>query len=140
MKTYLPFALPTLLLATSCASAEPVKWLEDGADMHATTTEISQRKQETAGDAAEIPKVTVTLATGQEVILTGGVYVKTQNTAAVLAWAMTNNYIALESPYISGAINVQTTPEESIAVANAIAQLDGVTTAAPKYRMPVVAK
>jgi len=105
---------------------------------HAKTND-SANKQRGTTDGTAAP-LTVTLATGEEVVLTGGVYVKAENTSVVLAWAMVNNYIALESPYITGAIDVQTTPEESIEVANVIAGLEGVTTAAPKYRRPVVAK
>ena len=141
MDKYFPTVLPALLLSASCASAEPVKWLEDGSDMHATAPEVTSQKRldGTDGDT-QTAKPTVTLATGQEVVLTGGVYVKADDTSVVLAWAVTNDYIALEHPYISGAIDVQTTAEESITVANMIAELAGVTTAAPKYRKPVVPK
>lgn len=140
MDKYLPSALPALLLSASCVSAEPVKWLEDGSAMHATTSEAPLNRTDATANSDTEQDVVVTLATGQDVILTGGVYVKTENTAAVLAWAMSNDYIALESPYIPGAIEVETTAEDSIAVANQIAELEGVNTAAPKYRKPLVPK
>lgn len=136
MKKYLFPALVTTLLVSSCIAAENVKWLERGNVKSATITDTNVSKSTDAPAAEKI----VTLATGQKVVLTGGVYVKSGDTAKVLEWASANNYIALEDKYIAGAIHITAPAEESINVANMISQIDGVTTAAPKYRAPVVPK
>ena len=136
MEKYLLPIVFTGVFSIGCVNAETVKWLDDGNVVSTIDSEETLAKRST--DSTE--NLTVTLATGQEVTLTGGVYVKTDNVAGVLAWALTNGYVALEEEYVAGAITIQTTPGQSVSVANAVAELEGVTTAAPKYKSKLVTK
>ena len=135
MNKYLLPMILTGVISIGCANAETVKWLDDGSVVHTIDSEDTVAKRSASSD-----NLTVTLASGQDVVLTGGVYVKAEDTSKVLAWALTNGYVALEDKYIKGAVTIQTTPVQSIAVANAVAEIEGVTTAAPKYRTKLVPK
>ena len=134
MNKYLLPIVFTGVFSIGCANAETVKWLDDGNVVSTIDSEETLAKRST--DSTE--NLIVTLATGQEVTLTGDVYVQTDDVAGVLAWALTNGYVALEEEYVAGAITIQTTPGQSVSVANAVAEIEGVTTAAPKYKSKLV--
>lgn len=158
MKHFL-IAMTVFGLSTTNAFADnatPVSWLDDGATVSATVYQTEVDVQATSESATtssaqattasktttteETEHVTITLSTNTTATLTGNVYVEAENPALVLAWAQANGYIALESPYITNAITVETTAAESINVANQIAEIEGVTTAAPRYQRKLIAK
>ena len=135
-KSLLAFSIASSFVLGSCAlQADEVKWLESGSVIHATQ---DSRPAKSARDGTV--KQQVTLSTGVVATLTGGVYAKAEDTSVVLAWALENNYLAFEDEFIPNAINIQTTPEQSLDVADAVAKLEGVTTAMPNYRTPRVLK
>lgn len=133
-KSHISLIALSSLLSLAAAQAAEIQWLEGGNTVNASQSDIQAK-----GNDTDNP-VEATLATGVVVTLSGGVYVKADDTNVVLAWAQANNYVAEEDQFIPNAINVQTIPEQSITVANAIAELDGVTTAMPNYRAPLVPK
>lgn len=135
MKKYWQFTLLTLLVMTGYARADAATWLEDGDTVHATAPNANL-----SAKGAEKPTNQITLSTGQIATLTGGVYVNATDASPVLAWAVSNGYIAFQDQYIANAIHVETTVEKSIEVAGLIGKIEGVTTAMPNYRVPVVPK
>lgn len=116
------------------AHAESVSWLEDGDSVVATDNGVVTKSV----NGTTQPQVT--LSTGQLVTLLGSVYVKAEDTHEVTAWALNNGYVATIDPYIDNAVHVEVDASQSIAVANQIAQLKGVITAAPRYQTKKVRK
>lgn len=140
MKKYL---LLGVLAGFSLASATTISWLDGGsvvntAEPKETNTTVAKSVSSNVKTLEDKSKVT--LATGEEINLTGGVYVKVDKPVVVLEWAKSNGYEAKEDKHTKGAIHIITTMEQSISVANEIAKLDGVTTSAPKFRRKLISK
>jgi hypothetical protein len=137
MKKYL---LLSMLAGLSLASATTVSWLDGGSVVNTLESKEINSTVTKSVSSTKTDKSKVTLATGEEINLTGGVYVKVDKSEAVLKWAKNNGYEAKEDKYTKGAVHIVTTVEQSILVANAIANLEGVTTAAPKFRRKLIRK
>lgn len=119
---------------SSVLHAESVSWLEDESTVSATNTGVMAKSLNGTNQPS------VTLATGQQVALLGNVYVKADDTHTVLTWALNNGYVAYVDTYIQGAVHIEVAADQSIEVAAQVAQLQGVTTAAPRYKAAVVHK
>ncbi|MDQ7068388.1 MAG: hypothetical protein Q9M40_10690 [Sulfurimonas sp.] len=136
MKNSIIKAALIVSIGATASYALSAQWLDDGNVVHTTQTQSTITSRSTSTTQAN----QVTLATGETVTITGGVYVKSTNPDAVVLWATQSGYEAKKDRYIKGAVHIQTPANESIAVANAVAQLEGVTTAAPKYARALIAK
>lgn len=140
MKKYL---LLSMLAGFSLASATTVSWLDGGSVVNTIEPKEtnSTESQVVSKSVVEVEiQDKVTLATGEEITLTGGVYVKTEDIESILKWAETNGYEARVDEYTEGAIHIETTVEQSISIANSISRLEGVTTSAPKFQRKLIAK
>ena len=136
-KSLIPWATALALsVSVSLVHAAELQWLEGGNAVHASQDKQQQAKSVGSPDAV----LEVTLGTGVVATLTGGVYVTADDAGVVLAWATTNSYVALADEFTPNVLHIQTTPAQSIGVANEVAKLSGVTTAMPKYETPVIPK
>lgn len=136
MKSLLLLVVLGMSSTVTVAKAESVSWLEGGYTVNATEDETSVAKANGDNNAP----LQVTLAAGQTVSLLGNVYVKADDTLVVLKWALDQGYIAYTDQYIENIVHIEVAAADSIAVANQVAQLKGVTTAAPRYQAPRVKK
>lgn len=138
----LPIAVMAILATcVGCVTAGPVVWKERGNIVSATTdSTVSETENVVVARSTDSEKPTITLPTGKVVTLTGGVYVKSKDTAVVLAWALENGYTATKDEYSSDVVHIEAAPEDSISIANKVATLEVVTTAAPNYSTPKVLK
>lgn len=143
LKTTLLLSL--VMITNACAT--PTTWLDGGSKVNANIQESNSSKTSELDtkinkslDKSNDEPFEVTLATGAKTIIIGGVYVKTKKVQTVLDWAQKNGYTAIEHTFIDGAINITTTPSQAIEVANQIAQLEGVSTAAPKQSKKLIKK
>lgn len=139
MKTY--FLSTALLIVglglnTACAAT----WLDDGATVKTVSPKENNNSNIKTKNATLKDSNQVTLGTGEKVVLIGGVYVKAKDPDSIVDWAQANGYEARKDKYTKNAVHITTTAAESITVANVIAKLDNVTTAAPKYRQELVTK
>lgn len=121
-----------------CANAESVSWKERGNTVSASAG--SSAKSGSAAKPSAKPVHMIKLSTGQMARLTGGVYVKAKDPYAVLAWAVENGHTAKKDAFSSDVVHIESAPSESVALANVVGKLDGVTTAAPNYKVPKVVK
>jgi len=126
----------TLALTGTSLYATTVTWLDNGDIVHTVERNVSMKKESNSSNVEN----KITLATGETVTLTGGVYVKAKNPQSIIEWANESGYDATKDKYIKNAVHIITTPEVSIDVANKVAKLDGVTTSAPNYRRALVTK
>lgn len=126
----------TLALTGTSLYATTVTWLDNGDIVHTVERNVSMKKESNSSNVEN----KITLATGETVTLTGGVYVKAKNPQSIIEWANESGYDATKDKYIKNAVHIITTPEVSIDVANKVAKLDGVTTSAPNYRRVLVTK
>lgn len=139
--------LITVLASTvmvGCVNANPVSWKERGSTVsvsvtvneEATSSDKSLKSK--SSDTAVLPKVK--LPTGQEAILTGGVYVNASDVDSVLAWASQNGYSAKKDKYRASVVHIDVSPEKSAEVASQLSALPGVETSSPNYKVPKVLK
>lgn len=142
MKNYLIKTALFVLLGGAFASANSLKWLDDGEIVETIETKVLNENNSSlqSKTISLKQKNRVTLGTGQTVTLIGGVYVKGNNRDAIVEWANDNGYDAKKDKYIDNAVHIETSASESIKVANDVAKIKGVTTAAPKYRRDLIAK
>jgi len=136
IKNYVIKIALTLTISGASLYATTAKWLDDGEIVNTVEKNISIEKTSNTSK----PENKVTLATGETVTLTGGVYVKAKNPQSIVDWANESGYDAVKDRYIKNAVHIKTTAEASIDVANQISKLDGVTTSAPNYRRVLIAK
>lgn len=140
MKKHILTSLLLGAMVSGNAIANNLTWLESGSTVHASpVSDPSAASARNKPDAAATP-VLVKLATGQTVRLSGGVYVKAKDPSLVVAWAQSMGLVATEDNAIEGAVLVETTPEQSIGIAAQLAQVEGVSTAAPRYKTRKVLK
>lgn len=138
MKKYiLLISTSSMIIGLSIAYAN--SWLDDGATVHSSDSNHTKVKSKSL-DTKNSSELKIILATGVEVILTGGVYVKAEEPEDILAWAQANGYTATKDKYIKNAVHIESTAPKSIELANLVAKLEGVSTAAPKYRKILVSK
>ena len=143
-KYYLPVIILTVWMGSSHLSAETISWLDGGSVVHTTEPKElnSSLEQPVSKSVTRESKVVneVKLATGEAIILIGGVYAKAKDPDGILDWAGANGYEAVEDKYTKGAVHIETSIEQSLSVAKAISQLEGVTTSAPKFKRKLISK
>lgn len=139
--------LITVLVSTlmvGCVNANPVSWKERGSTVSASvavneeTASSDKSLKSKAPDTTVLP--TVKLPTGQEAVLTGGVYVNSSDVDSVLAWASQNGYSAKKDKYRASVVHIDVSPEKSVEVASQLSALPGVETSSPNYKVPKVLK
>ena len=144
MKFFIMLITLSVVSASCSVYANQVSWKERGNTVSATavstpiTSALDLNGVAAKSSTIVEDKPTITLATGQTATLTGGVFVQTTDVSTALSWATENGHIASEDQYSSDVVHIESSPEESMAIANAVAEVPGVSTAAPNYSVPNV--
>lgn len=136
MKTLL--TLSFVLCTASCsaqAQLKPVQWLEGGNTIQATAIEKPAARGITVDDTVQ-----VLLPTGSTATLRDDVYVKTTDAAVVYAWAAQRGYLVTPHRWVADALMISVPATQSLDVAQQVSTLNGVTTAAPRYKVRKVLK